>query len=135
MNFLLDTTAFSDLMREHPKLDARLATVVPADQVLICTMVRGEIQYGIERLPSGKRRHELETKAFKLFNVLSCEPVPEKAGDYYAKVKLSRQRKGLTLDENDLWIAATAMVLDAVLITRDSDFRHLDGLKVDDWTR
>ncbi len=122
-------------MREHPKLDARLATVVPADQVLICTMVRGEIQYGIERLPSGKRRHELETKAFKLFNVLSCEPVPEKAGDYYAKVKLSRQRKGLTLDENDLWIAATAMVLDAVLITRDSDFRHLDGLKVDDWTR
>lgn len=135
MNFLPDTTAFSDLMREHPKLDARLATVVPADQVLICTMVRGEIQYGIERLPSGKRRHELETKAFKLFNVLSCEPVPEKAGDYYAKVKLSRQRKGLTLDENDLWIAATAMALDAVLITRDSDFRHLDGLKVDDWTR
>jgi len=135
MNFLLDTTAFSDLMREHPKLGARLATVAPTDQVLICTMVRGEIQYGIERLPSGKRRHELETKAFKLFNVLSCEPVPEKAGDYYAKVKLSRQRKGLTLDENDLWIAATAMALDAVLITRDSDFQHLDGLKVDDWTR
>jgi tRNA(fMet)-specific endonuclease VapC len=61
--------------------------------------------------------------------------VPEKAGDYYAKVKLSRQRKGLTLDENDLWIAATAIALDAVLITRDSDFQHLGGLKVDDWTR
>jgi predicted nucleic acid-binding protein len=135
MNFLLDTTAFSDLMREHPKLDARLATVALTDQVLICTMVRGEIQYGIERLPAGKRRHDLETKAFKLFNVLPCEPVPEKAGDYYAKVKLSRQRKGLTLDENDLWIAATAIAIDAVLITRDSDFQHLDGLKVDDWTR
>jgi predicted nucleic acid-binding protein len=135
MNFLLDTTAFSDLMREHPKLDARLATVALTDQVLICTMVRGEIQYGIERLPAGKRRHDLETKAFKLLNVLPCESVPEKAGDYYAKVKLSRQRKGLTLDENDLWIAATAIALDAVLITRDSDFQHLDGLKVDDWTR
>lgn len=135
MNFLLDTTAFSDLMREHPKLNARLATVALTDQVLICTMVRGEIQYGIERLPAGKRRHDLETKAFNLFNVLPCEPVPEKAGDYYAKVKLSRQRKGLTLDENDLWIAATAIALDAVLITRDSDFQHLDGLKVDDWTR
>jgi predicted nucleic acid-binding protein len=135
MNFLLDTTAFSDLMREHPKLNARLATVALTDQVLICTMVRGEIQYGIERLPAGKRRHDLEAKAFKLFNVLPCEPVPEKAGDYYAKVKLSRQRKGLTLDENDLWIAATVIALDAVLITRDSDFQHLDGLKVDDWTR
>jgi predicted nucleic acid-binding protein len=135
MNFLLDTTAFSDLMREHPKLGARLATVALIDRVLICTVVRGEIQYGIERLPAGKRRHVLESKAFKLFNVLPCEPVPEKAGDYYAKVKLARQLKGLTLDENDLWIAATAMALDAVLITRDSDFEPLDGLKVDDWTR
>jgi tRNA(fMet)-specific endonuclease VapC len=135
MNFLLDTTAFSDLMREHPKLGARLATVALTDRVLICTVVRGEIQYGIERLPTGKRRHVLESKAFKLFSVLPCEPVPEKAGDYYAKVKLARQLKGLTLDENDLWIAATAMALDAVLITRDSDFEPLDGLKVDDWTR
>jgi predicted nucleic acid-binding protein len=41
----------------------------------------------------------------------------------------------LTFDENNLWIAATAMALDAVLITRDSDFEPLDGLKVDDWTR
>jgi predicted nucleic acid-binding protein len=135
MNFLLDTTAFSDLMREHPKLEARLATVALTDRVLICTVVRGEIQYGIERLPAGKRRHDLENKAFKLFSVLPCEPVPEKAGDYYAKVKLARQLKGLTLDENNLWIAATAMALDAVLITRDSDFEPLDGLKVDDWTR
>jgi hypothetical protein len=28
------------------------------------------------------------------------------------------------LDENDLWIAATALALDAVLITRDSDFQR-----------
>jgi len=54
--FLLDTSAFSDLMREHPKLDARLATTTPADRVVICSVVRGEIQYGIQRLPQGARR-------------------------------------------------------------------------------
>ncbi|MGI8742900.1 MAG: PIN domain-containing protein [Bryobacteraceae bacterium] len=26
------------------------------------------------------------------------------------------------MDENDLWIAATALVLDATLVTRDTDF-------------
>jgi len=51
MIFLLDTTAFSDLMREHPKIDASLAGATKTDIVIICTVVRGEIQYGIERLP------------------------------------------------------------------------------------
>jgi predicted nucleic acid-binding protein len=49
MNFLLDTTAFSDLMREHSKLEAHLGTIALTDRVLICTVVGGEIQYGIER--------------------------------------------------------------------------------------
>ena len=134
MDFLFDTNAFSDLMRERPKLDVRLASISPDDRVVICSVVRGEIRYGIERLPQGKRRQELETKAARLFAVIPCEPVPEAAGDHYAMVKLSRQQKGLALDENDLWIAATALALGAALISRDSDFQHIEGLAVEDWT-
>ncbi len=134
MTSLLDTNAFSDLMREHPKVDARLESISSTHRVVICSVVRGEIQYGIERLPQGKRRQELETKAVKLFAILPCEPVPEAAGDHYARVKLTRHRKGLALDENDLWIAATALALGAVLISRDSDFQQIDGLTVEDWT-
>lgn len=134
MLFLLDTNAFSDLMREHPQLDARLASISPTDRVVMCSVVRGEIRYGIERLPQGKRRQELEAKATKLFAVVPCESVPEAAGDHYARIKLMRQQRGLCLDENDLWIAATAVALGAVLITRDSDFHQIDGLTVNDWT-
>jgi predicted nucleic acid-binding protein len=36
------------------------------------------------------------------------------------------------LDENDLWIAATALALAAVLISRDSDLYQIDGLTVED---
>ncbi len=135
MIFLLDSTAFSDLMREHPKIDARLAGVSPRDKVVICTVVRGEIQYGIERLPKSKRREELKVKADKLFAVLPCEPVPEAAGDFYARIKPIHQQKGLTLDENDLWIAATTLALGAVLVSRDSDYDKIDRLKVEDWTK
>jgi predicted nucleic acid-binding protein len=121
-------------MREHPKVDARLASTTSADRVVICSVVRGEIQYGIQRLPQGRRRQELASKSAKLFTVVHCEPVPEVAGDLYAKIKLTRQQKGLSLDENDLWIAATAMALGAVLVTRDSDFAHIEGLAVNDWS-
>lgn len=134
MLFLLDTNAFSDLMREHPRIDAHLASVSLTDRVVICSVVRGEIRYGIERLVQGKRRQELEAKAAKLFAVVPCESVPEAAGDYYARIKLTRQQKGLVLDENDLWIAATALALGAVLISRDRDFQQIDGLTVNDWT-
>ncbi len=31
------------------------------------------------------------------------------------------------MGKNDIWIAATASVLDATLLTTDKDFNHLDG--------
>ena len=34
----------------------------------------------------------------------------------------------LPLDENDLWIAATALSLGATLVSRDSDFRAIEDL-------
>ena len=44
MLFLLDTNAFSDLMNRHPKLDSRMANLTASDRVVICSVVRGEIQ-------------------------------------------------------------------------------------------
>jgi len=32
------------------------------------------------------------------------------------------------LDENDLWIAATALALDATLVSRDGAFQTIEGL-------
>jgi predicted nucleic acid-binding protein len=61
MMFLLDTNAFSDLMRKHSKLDARISSLASADRVVICPVVRGEVRYGIEQLPQSRRRQDLET--------------------------------------------------------------------------
>jgi tRNA(fMet)-specific endonuclease VapC len=58
----------------------------------------------------------------------------ESAGDHYANVKLARQKQGLALDENDLWIAATALAVGATLVSRDTDLRQIAGLNVADWT-
>ena len=62
MMFLLDTNAFSDLMRKHSKLHARMTSLAAADGIVICTVVRGEIRYGIEQLPQSKRRQDLEVR-------------------------------------------------------------------------
>jgi predicted nucleic acid-binding protein len=81
-------------------------------------------------VPAGRRRAELEETGHQFLNALRCEPIPERAGDFYATVKLTRQQRELTLDENDLWVAATALALGAKLVSRDSDFGDIPGLSV-----
>jgi predicted nucleic acid-binding protein len=132
--YLLDTTAFSALMRRATNVRTRLANLGSSDRVLICTITRGEILYGLTRLAEGKRRKDLEAEATKLFNELECVPVPETAADHYANVKSAAQKQGTPLDENDLWIAATALSLSAVLVTTDTDFQRVGALNRGDWS-
>jgi len=130
MTYLLDTNAISDLMRANPRIENWMAGLDEHDRVVTCTIVRGEIRFGICELPEGRRRTELEQTGHQFLASMRCEPVPERAGDFYAAVKFARQQRGLTLDENDLWVAATALALDARLVSRDSDFASIDGLVV-----
>jgi len=126
--YLLDTSAISALMRADARMASWLSSIGVDDRVVICTIARGEILYGLERLAPGRRRTELEEKAAKLFAALPCEPIPAAAADRYAIVKTSQQRRGFPLDENDLWVAATALAMDATLVSHDSDFHSIEGL-------
>ena len=114
--------------------DARMATWLSSigadDRVVTCTIARGEILFGLERLAPGRRRTKLDGKARQLFAAVPCEPIPPSAGDVYANTKVSQQRRGLSLDENDLRMAATALALSAILVSRDSDFHGIEGLSV-----
>ena len=130
MTYLLDTNAISDLMRGEPRIETWMAGLAEEDRVVTCTIVRGEVLFGIGKLPEGRRRAELQETGHQFLAALRCEPVPERAGDFYAAVKLARQRRGLALDENDLWIAATALALGATLMSRDNDFAGIDGVFV-----
>ena len=111
-------------------METWIAGLDPTDRLVTCTIVRGEILFGIAKLPEGKRRVELEETGEQFLAALRCEPVPQRAGDFYATVKLARLQRGLTLDENDLWVAATALALGATLVSRDTDFTGIDGLSL-----
>ncbi len=135
MLFLLDTNAVRDAVVEQAQMRDRLSRISSQDSVATCTIVRGEVLFGIERMPAGRRREQVMTKTAVVLNPLPCHSVPASAAEQYARVKIGCQRKGVPLDENDLWIAATALALGATLVSRDSDFGRVDGLAVVDWTK
>jgi predicted nucleic acid-binding protein len=133
--FLLDTNAVSDLVRENAQIAARLSALSANDSAVICTIVLGEILFGLEQMPVGRRRSAMEAQVQKYVPSIPCRAVPESAAAHYAQVKQSCRSRGVPLDEADLWIAATALALDATLVTRDSDFGNVDGLRTEDWRR
>jgi tRNA(fMet)-specific endonuclease VapC len=133
--YLLDTSTFSHLMNRHTNVLARAQSLSANEHIAICTVVRGEIHYGLERMPQGRRRQALEITSINLFAMIPCEPIPEAAGDIYGRIKRETEGCGTPIGENDLWIAATALALGAVLVTADSDFQSVPGLMLDDWTQ
>jgi predicted nucleic acid-binding protein len=130
VTFLLDTNAVSELTRADTRVEKSMAGLNEGNRIVTCTIVRGEILYGISRLPEGRRREELEQMGRQFLDVFQCEPVPERASDFYATIKIARYSRGLALDENDLWVAATALSLGATLVSRDRDFAGIQRLTV-----
>jgi tRNA(fMet)-specific endonuclease VapC len=129
---LLDTNAVSDLMRDHPHLKARIGKHTAP--IVTTVVVVGEIRYGLDRLPTGKKRTDLEVRAQKILVALRIEPVTELIANVYGGLKASLESQGLNLDDNDLWIAATAITQGSLLVTRDHIFTNVPGLQVEDWS-
>lgn len=129
---LLDTNAVSDLMRDLASMKARIA--VHAGTVATSVIVIGEIRYGLDRLPAGRKRFDLETRATSILAALRVEPVSEPIANSYGRLKASLEGQGLNLDDNDLWLAATAITHGDLLVTRDGIFRQIPGLQVEDWS-
>lgn len=129
---LLDTNAVSDLMRSHPPILARVGR--HTDPITTSVVVAGEIRYGLTRLPPGKKRTDLEARALRVLANVQIEPVTEPIADTYGRLKAQLETRGLNLDDNDLWIAATALTLGSLLVTRDQIFTRIPGLQVEDWS-
>jgi ABC-type uncharacterized transport system ATPase subunit len=55
---------------------------------------------------------------------------PSEGQIFYLGRSVYEDCRGLPLDENDLWMAATALALSAILVSRDSDFQGIEGLSV-----
>ncbi|RKU12724.1 hypothetical protein C6501_10610 [Candidatus Poribacteria bacterium] len=133
--YLLETTTCSELIKENPEVKRRLNSLTESDYHFTCTIVKGEILFGIQRLPSGKRKQDLEERADELFAEVQCDPIPEHVADTYAQIKVAAEQQGTSLGECDLWIAATALTLDAILVASDSDYERIVGLglRLEDW--
>ena len=132
MKYLLDTNVISELHK--PNCDKRVmafANDISPEDFYISVISIGEICYGVEKLPTGKKKHELliwlYSKVPEWFNkriiTLDTEVLIE-----WGKIRAAVKR---TLPVLDLLIASAAITHNMALVTRNMpDFEGIEGLTV-----
>jgi predicted nucleic acid-binding protein len=91
-------------------------------------MTLAEMRQGAMGANWGPRKRELLETYLADFSVLHSDSSLCSA---WAAIRSESVRKGRQMSSADAWIAATAMVLSAPLVTNNpKDYRHLDKLKL-----
>ena len=92
--YLLETTTCSHLMQNNPVVKRHLNALTDSDDLFTIPIVQGEILYGIERLPTGRKQRELLQRANNLFAEIQCDPIPKDTGIHYARLKRQAEKQG-----------------------------------------
>lgn len=131
MRYMLDTNIVSAIVRDpRGKVLERLLEI-GEENAFISIITHGEIWYGV--MKSGSE--ELARKVSAVTRRLYVAPLQMPTDRRYAEIRLAL-RQGKTIGPNDLWIAAHAVALDAVLVTNnENEFSRVPGLKVENWLR
>ena len=129
--YLLDTNIISDVFRNPGGRVDQALRVRRGDEIGTSLIVKGEILFGLEnnRNLRGRERLKLFLQAIEVWDL---EPPIELI---YAEVRVERDRSVARMGANDLWIAAQAIALDAILVSDDTAFKGVPRLAVENWLR
>ncbi|MEX6508596.1 PIN domain-containing protein [Jiella sp. M17.18] len=132
MRYLLDTNIISDAV-ELPagRAAGRIREVFPSASIVTSIIVVSQLRYGYTNVSSKRLKAAYEL----FFSGISVEDWEVPFDHVYADIRSALDKKGRPLGAMDMLIAAHAVATDAVVVTADAAFRHVDGLRVENWLR
>jgi toxin FitB len=135
---VLDTNVLSEVMRPSP---ARAVAAWMAGEnpngLFTTAVTEAEIRLGIEVLPAGRRKQELEAAAQRIIALFDDRILPfdSMATREFARIVAGRRRAGLPIGDLGAQIAAIARSRSMALATRNVLDFHGTGINIlDPWT-
>lgn len=133
MNYSLDTNVISDFMRNEKNVVRNMEKAIEnGGTIYVCSVVYYEIVRGL--MAAGKFQRLREFNTFyenygKLYLDRKNFDAVEKAIEIYVQL-----HKGKLIEDDDIFIAATALVNDCTLVTANvKHFERVAGLKLTNW--
>jgi tRNA(fMet)-specific endonuclease VapC len=130
--YLLDTNTVSYVLKgTYPAVRKRIA-VMPAAALCISAVTQSELIYGVALRPQATRLAAVVTEFLRWVDVADWSA---DVAQTHGGLRADLRRRGVGVETFDLMIAAHALTLSAVLVSHDTVFRMIHGLKIEDWTQ
>lgn len=124
-NVLVDSSYFIELLRAGEDPFEEFAQHADEVDFLTCGVVMIEVLRGVKI----KKAH---TRLSALMGSMIYVPTPNRLWERAAALAWELDRRGQFMHVPDLIVAASALTADAAVLTFDSDFRRVPGLRVID---
>jgi tRNA(fMet)-specific endonuclease VapC len=131
MQYLLDTDAFSDIVRRLPYVYERFCRTPPS-QVRISSVTLKEIEYGRRLSPERVARHIPAIES--LLRRIDTIPFDVEEAHAAGRLRAFLARAGTPIGPYDVMIAATALAHGLTLVSANTmEFSRVPGLQLDNW--
>ena len=125
---VIDTDVASFIFKWHPEFAPRYVDIVRGSELIASFMTLAEMRQGALDANWGPRKCAVLEAYLADFSVLHSDSL---LCSTWAVVRNESTQKGRPISSADAWIAATALVLSAPLVTNNpKDYRHLDKLQL-----
>jgi tRNA(fMet)-specific endonuclease VapC len=122
---LLDTNILLHLVRENrvgKSIESKFRLQTRSERPLVSIISLGEILAFVKRRSWGTSKISALEALLQSLIVLE---ISDEVLELYAQIDVVLQRAGRPVQQNDMWIAATAIASGAHLLTTDKDFDPL----------
>ncbi len=138
MKYLIDTCVIGEVVKPKPSVKV-LSWLKKQEesQLYISVLTLGEISKGIEKIKDGKRKKELHlwlTDDLRGRFSGRILPVNEQVAMTWGQIQGKAELRGKSMPAIDGLIAATALVFDMIVVTRNtSDMEESGVVLLDPW--
>lgn len=131
VRYLLDTNICIYIAKNNPATVRARFEQYSANAIAMSVVTLGELRHGAEK---GQMREKSLTTLQQLEGLIQVMPLTAAVGHHYGAIRSSLERAGLSIGNNDLWIAAHAIAHGWVLVTNNErEFVRVKGLSVENW--
>jgi len=132
VRYLVDANVLSEPTKRAPHACVVAWLRDHERNLVVDPIILGEVRFGILLLPRGTRRTRLEHWFDAGIRRLACLPWEAETGLRWAKLLATLRASGRAMPIKDSLIAATALVHDLVVVTRNREDFEKAGVEVVD---
>ena len=128
--YFLDTNTCIDFLRNLSENVQTHFLSIPLNEIKIPVVVKAELLLGAYK----SNKTETLERTIQFLDLFEVIPFSDEMSYTYAEIRKELEAKGNKIGANDLFIAATALNKNAILVTHNTrEFIRIDGLHLEDW--